>query len=100
MFPAWNTTTTFMLNTKEISIELLENIVRTVRITSTCIGSLTSTATEAITKVVKDEKIDPTMLVLAFLTGGLQGYSIGTSASEKAITDRIGKLTETPEQLW
>lgn len=99
MFPAWKTTATFMLNTKEISREILENIVKRARMLSTIIASFMSTAAEAVTKVVKDENINPVMLVMAFLTGGLQGLSIGTSASDKAINDRLKELMKTPEEM-
>ena len=40
------------------------------------------------------------MLVIAFMTGGLQGYSVGSTVSEKAVYDELKRLSETPEKLW
>uniref|UniRef100_A0A7M5TXY2 Uncharacterized protein n=1 Tax=Clytia hemisphaerica TaxID=252671 RepID=A0A7M5TXY2_9CNID len=99
-YSAWKTVTNFFVNTTEISRELLESIIRTAKITSTLIASLTSSSAEALKKVIKDERIDPLMLVLAFMTGGLQGYSIGSTVSEQTIYEQLKRLSETPEKLW
>ena len=99
MLNVWQTTTTFMLFKKEIAQDVLENAVRTVTITSFLIGGLSSAASNAIAKVVKAENINPVMLVMAFVAGGIQGNDVSPSVIEKTITGNIEGIIKDPHHL-
>ena len=58
-----------------------------------------STCGEAIKKVIKDEKINPLMLIIAFVTGALSGYNMGKEVTNLQIVDKLKALAKNPDEL-
>ena len=96
---AWGTTTALLVNTTEISAESLTKIITCAKIAATVVGSVTSGACEVTKKLIKDEKINPIMVILMMICGGLHGYKIGPNVSEATIKDRLTKMATTCKDM-
>ena len=70
----------------------LEYIAKCARVATTIVGGLTSSGGEAAKELIKNEKIDPTMLVVALISGALQGYKIGSDIPDIYIRNKLMAL--------
>jgi len=98
---SWITTSPLLLqlNAKLLGVEYLEYVARCAVSASTLIGGMFSTCGEAIKKVIKDEKINPLMLIIAFVTGALSGYKIGKEVTNLQIVEKLKALAQNPDEL-
>jgi len=98
---SWITTSPLLLqlNAKLLGVEYLEYVARCAVSASTLIGGMFSTCGEAIKKVIKDEKINPLMLIIAFVTGALSGYNMGKEVTNLQIVDKLKALAKNPDEL-
>ena len=89
----WGTTISMMVDTAEVTHEVFANILKCTQITGSLVGGCTAPAAETIKKVIKAEKVDPTLLFIMLVTGVLQGLSIGTTVTESMLP--LPEVTDT-----
>ena len=78
----------------------LEYIAKCARVATTVVGGLASSGGEAAKKLIKNEKIDPTMLVVALISGALQGYKIGSDIPDIYIRNKLMALANNSQDMW
>ena len=87
------------LDGKLLGVQYLEYVARCAVSASALVGGMFSTSGEALKKVIKDEKINPLMLIIAFVTGALSGYNTGKEVTNLEITNKLKALAKNPDEL-
>ena len=78
----------------------LEYIAKCARVATTLVGGLASSGGEAAKKLIKNEKIDPSMLVIALISGALQGYKVGSDIPDIYIKNKLMALANNSQDMW